>query len=221
MRQIGCALFVVAGILIGAKSRAGSSPARHLQRSSVLIHLVPAPSTLNTQCADAAKLVQIDVPCPTLVPSKNGVALGCAAPLGPQPAPCVGFEGATLYRIFDLEFQDFDVPRGYVGIDGKPAGHLFIEARKASDAPAKPCIRGTQAGTMRVRSWRATIYICPNDSDYIERVARHGEGANTGHVLLEWKAGGVDYVASAHGHTTANLKLLRQLVDSVTLVPPQ
>jgi hypothetical protein len=126
-----------------------------------------------------------------------------------------------LYRIFYLEFRDFDVPRGYVGIDGKPAGHVFIEARNASDAPAKPCIRGTRAGAMQARSWRATIYVCPNDSDYIERVARHGEGAYTGHVLPEWRAGGVDYVASAHGHTTANLKLLRQLVDSVTLVQPQ
>jgi hypothetical protein len=133
----------------------------------------------------------------------------------------VGFEGVTVYRIFDLEFESFDVPRGYVGIDGKPVGHVFIEARKASDAPAKPCIRGTQEGVIRVKSWRTTLYVCPKDSLYVQRVAQHGEGASVGHIILEWKDGGVDYLASAHGHTTANLMLLRHLVGSVVLVPPQ
>jgi hypothetical protein len=147
--------------------------------------------------------------------------LGCPAPVGAQFAPCAGLEGTTEYRIFDLEFEDFDVPRGYVGIDGKSAGHVFIEARKATDAPTKPCIRGTPAGTMRVRSWRTTLYVCPNDSPYIERVARHGEGSSVGHIILEWRSDGVDYIASAHGHTTANLTLLRQLVGSATLVQPE
>jgi len=217
----GSALVAVAVILISAASPAGSASASHLQRSSIYVRLVPAPPTLTAQCADAAKLVQFAVPCPSLVPSKNGVAMGCAAPVGPQPAPCVGFEGVTLSRIFDIEWENFDVPRGYIGIDGKATGHAFIEARKASDAPAKPCISGTRAGTMQVRSWRTAIYVCPNDSAYIERVARHGEGANVGHVVLEWRAGGVDYFASAHGHTNANLRLLGQLVASVTLVQPQ
>jgi hypothetical protein len=159
--------------------------------------------------------------CPTLVPSRNGAALGCPPPVGAQFAPCVGLEGTTEYRIFDLEFEDFDVPRGYIGIDGKSDGHVFIEARRATDAPAKPCIRGTRAGTMRVRSWRTILYICPNDSPYIERVARHGEGSSVGHIILEWRKDGVDYIASAHGHTTANLYLLRQLVGSATLVQPK
>jgi hypothetical protein len=133
----------------------------------------------------------------------------------------VGLEGVTQYRVFILDFTHFDVPRGYVGIDGKPVGHVSIEARKAIDAPTRPCIRGVRTGTTTVRSWRATIYVCPHDSPYIERVARHGEGDYVGHIVLEWRAGGVDYVASAHGHTTANLRLLRELVGSVTLVQPQ
>jgi hypothetical protein len=133
----------------------------------------------------------------------------------------VGFEGVTAYPIFDLDFEDFDVPRRYVGVNGKPVGHVFIEARKANDAPVKPCIRGTRAAAVRMRSWQPTLYVCPNYSLYIERVARHGEGANVGHIILEWRNQGVDYMASAHGYTTANLVLLRQLVGSVSLVPPQ
>jgi hypothetical protein len=155
------------------------------------------------------------------VPSRHGIALGCPPAVGPQPSACVGLEGTTAYRIFDLEFENFDVPHGYLGIDGKPVGHVFLEARMVTDAPGRPCIGGTRVGVIRVKSWRTTLYVCPNDSLYIERVARHGEGTNVGHILLEWKDAGVDYIASAHGHTTANLELLRQLVDSVVLVSPQ
>jgi hypothetical protein len=132
----------------------------------------------------------------------------------------VGLEGTAEYRVFFLDFEDFDVRRNYVGVDGKPVGHVFVEAREERDAPARPCIGGRRDGSVAVRSWRAALYICPNDSPYIERVARHGEGANVGHILLEWRDAGVDFVASAHGHTTTNLTLLRQLVGSVTLVPP-
>jgi hypothetical protein len=49
-------------------------------------------------------------------------------------------------------------------------------------------------------------------------VARHGEGANVGHVLLDWRVNGIEYVASAHGHTTSNVALLRRFVGSVTLL---
>jgi hypothetical protein len=123
--------------------------------------------------------------------------------------------------VFVLDLEGFDVPRRYVGVNGKPVGHVLIEARKLTDAPARPCIGGRRDGAVGVGSWRAALYICPKDSPYIERVARHGEGANVGHILIEWREAGVDYVASAHGHTTANLTLLRQLVASVALVRPQ
>jgi hypothetical protein len=147
--------------------------------------------------------------------------MSCPAPIGAELAPCVGLEGVTDYRVFLLDFEHFDVPRRYVGVDGKAVGHVFIEARKATEAPTKPCIGGVRTGTTKVRSWRATIFLCPNDSPYIERVARHGEGANVGHVLLDWRVGGADYIASAHGHSTSNLSLLRDLADSMTLVQPR
>jgi hypothetical protein len=48
----------------------------------------------------------------------------------------------------------------------------------------------------------------------------HGEGAHAGHLLVEWTDSGIDYIASAHGHTAANLDLLKRLVGSVRLIPP-
>jgi hypothetical protein len=120
--------------------------------------------------------------------------------------------------VFFLEFEDFDVPRRYVGIDGKPVGHVFLEARSVVDAPKVPCVGGRRSGTIEIERWRTILYVCPMDSSYIERVARHGEGATVGHVLLDWRVNGVEYVASAHGQTTANITLLRRLVGSVTLL---
>jgi hypothetical protein len=63
-------------------------------------------------------------------------------------------------------------------------------------------------------------YACPNDSPTIEREAMHGEGAYVGHLLFAWTEGGVDYIASAHGHTATNRELLTQLVRSMRLISP-
>ncbi len=48
----------------------------------------------------------------------------------------------------------------------------------------------------------------------------HGEGVYVGHLALAWKAGGISYIASAHGHGTANLTLLKKFVNSIKLIPP-
>ena len=146
--------------------------------------------------------------------------MGCPAPQGAELAPCVGLEGVTQYRVFFLNFADFDVPRGYVGVDGKSVGHFIIEARKVIDAPKTPCVDGRRSGEIAIKAWQTTLFVCPQDSTYIERVAQHGEGANVGHVLLDWRVNGVEYVVSAHGHTTANVSLLKRLARSVILVQP-
>ena len=211
------AVFTFSLVSLASSSAEALGPGQ-LQRSSARVQLVSAAPSLMSQCAAAATLVQIPVPCPSLVPAQNGEALGCPAPVGAQVAPCVGLEGATEYRVFFLNFEDFDVPRGYVGIDGKPVGHLFLEARRLVDAPKVPCVGGRRSGAIDIKGWRTILYVCPRDSPYIERVARHGEGANVGHVLLDWRVNGVEYIASAHGHTTANVALLRRLVGSLTLV---
>jgi len=155
-----------------------------------------------------------------LVPTTNGSPISCPPAQGVAPAPCVGFEGAAAYPVFFLESTGFDVPPDYVGVDGKPVGHLTIEARRQSDAPAIPCVGGTRLANVKVAQWTAEQYRCPSDSAIVEREAMHGEGAYVGHLLFTWNEGGNDYVASLHGHTTTNRELLRKIVASMALIAP-
>ena len=132
---------------------------------------------------------------------------------------CVWLEGATPYPVFGMEFSGFDVPVGYVGVDGKAIGHVVIEARLQRNSPTTPCIGSVKLGTVVVAGVTAAEYRCPGDSLRIQREAMHGEGAYAGHLILESKRRGVDYIVSAHGYTTENLTLLKQLVRSSDLVP--
>ena len=137
-----------------------------------------------------------------------------------MPAPCVALEGLSQYPVFFLEFTGFDVPPEYVGIDDKAMGHVAVEARPQRESPSRPCIGGRRLGNVVVSQWTAIEYRCPKDSNRVQRQARHGEGSHAGHLLLEWSQQGTDYIASAHGHTTANLDLLKQLISSMTLIAP-
>jgi len=148
--------------------------------------------------------------------------MSCPTPVGAATStPCVGREGLVAYSIFSLEFSGFDVPKGYSGVDGKPVGHVTLEAHRLTDDPLnQACIDGERMGTARVAAWTTTEFVCPNDSLQAQRKARHGEGTYVGHLALEWEADGIRYIASAHGHTTANLILLKKLVQSIVLTPP-
>jgi hypothetical protein len=99
-------------------------------------------------------------------------------------------------------------------------GQLVVEARPHRESPPKPCIGATRVGTIVAGPWSTTEYSCPDNSLEAQREATHGEGTYVGHLLLEWQAGGVDYIASAFGHTEVNLHLLQQLVARTTLISP-
>jgi hypothetical protein len=99
-------------------------------------------------------------------------------------------------------------------------GHLTIDAQPLVDSPPNPCIGGTRLGNVAVGVWTATEFTCPNDSVIVQREARHGEGTHAGHLLFEWNQNSVGYIASAHGHTSVNRELLRQVVTSMTLISP-
>jgi len=193
-----------------------------LERSQAIPKLIPAPGQLRDQCVLAATALEFPVPCPELVPSLSGRAMSCPRSVGAAPAfpLCVGVDGATQYSIFFLEFYGFDVPKGYSGINGKPVGHMTLEAHRLIDDPLKPCIDGRTIGMARIGNWTTTEFTCPNDSPHIERVAMHGEGTYVGHLALAWNADGISYIASAHGQTTANLTLLKRFVHSIALISP-
>jgi len=129
-------------------------------------------------------------------------------------------EGLPPYPAFFLEFTGFDVPAAYVGINGKAMGHVAVEARPQRESPPRPCIGGRRLGNVVVSRWTAIEYRCSKDSNRVGRQARHGEGAHLGHLLLEWSQQGTDYIASAHGHTTTNLDLLKKPITSMALIAP-
>ncbi len=217
-----CALLVAtAGWCASAATARGvGTPA--LERARAIPRLVPATSRLRDECVGAATRVGFVVPCPQLVPSRSGMAMSCPPPSGAASSlpPCVGLEGLLGYPIFFLELQGFDVPASYQGINGKPVGHLTLEAHRLVDDPLKPCIGGRAMGTVRIGTWSTSEFTCPNDSPTVERDAKHGEGAYVGHLALAWTVDRIRYIASAHGHTTANLTLLKRFVRSIVLVVP-
>jgi len=106
-----------------------------LRSSSASVKLVAAPARLGEDCVAAANRLRFAVPCPTKVPTKHGVGTSCPNPYADMPLPCVGAEGLPPYPIFALELSGFDVPSDYVGVDGKPSGHLVVEAARNATAP--------------------------------------------------------------------------------------
>jgi hypothetical protein len=169
---------------------------------------------LRDQCLNAAEQLGFAVPCPARVPLVRGRPVRCTG-------GCVAPEGSPPMPIFFFEVQGFDVPRKYRGVDGRPVGHLIIEARRPEDAGPLPCAAATDAGMLTIQRRSISVFECPSASNAIEQgVIQHGEGAHSNHVLLAWDEGGIKYAASAHGHTTVNLRLLRRIVESIELVGP-
>jgi hypothetical protein len=204
-------------VLVGCTDDSSKSDARE-----TVPRLVDASDALQRQCVAAAEKLGFAVPCPRRVPALRGAAMDCSRPRlmqsGESRAPCVGLAGERPAEIFFVDFTGFDVPAAYVGIDGKREGHLIIEARRHADSPPRPCFDGVEREAPPIAGRPITRYACPSRSARMERLIRHGEGAHTDHVLFAWGGSGIDYVASAHGDTAANARLITQIVESIDIV---
>jgi hypothetical protein len=193
-----------------------SSTTGHPAVSAGVVSLVAADARLRVECLTAARSVGFAVPCPTRVPTRQGRPLDCSPLPVPSPFPlCVG-----LSHDFFIEWTGFDVPKDFVGVDGRPAGHVIIHAAPMRDDPAVPCIDATRVSAVTVEASSAVVYHCPPDSPRIERLARHGEGAYAGHLTLVWREHGIVYLVSSHGYGTASESLLIRLARAVDLVAP-
>lgn len=178
------------------------------------VRLVAASPELLNECLVASHAVGFAVPCPTRVVGRFGHPLACTRSPIPTSLPlCVGPE-----HDFFLEWNSFDVPGTFVGVDGKPEGHVIIRAGLVRDSAPRPCIGGVVIGSFVVLGSTGRIYRCPPDSPIVERTAVHGEGAYTSHVLLDWRSNGVDYLVSSHGYGAASTALMEQLAASLKLV---
>ncbi len=204
--------------LISIAACSGSESARS-QAADSSVPLVAAPPEFRGQCAVAAEQLGFAVPCLSQVPEVRDHGIVC--PPSPDAAlpPCTGRAGVLRYPIFFMDVNEFRVGPGYAGVDGKPVGHVTISGTKHEDSPGPPCF-GTVTGTFQITDKTVTEYSCTNDSLQVQRNAQHGEGAYVGHLLLAWSANGIDYAVSAHGHTRANLTLVKRLVASITYSAP-
>lgn len=217
MTRSGRGAFAVALLVsIAACSGSGPSTSKPLDSS---VPLFPASEALRGQCAAAANRLGFAVPCPAQVPELQGHGIVCPPNHDAALPPCTGRAGVLRYPIFFMDVNGFRVGAGYVGVDGKPVGHLTISAAKHGDSPDPPCF-GVVVGTLPIGDRVVTEYRCTNDSLRVERDARHGEGAYVGHLLLVWSANGIDCAVSAHGHTKANLTLLKRFAASVKSTAP-
>ena len=205
----------IAGAALLAFSGCASSDSASGHRSAG-VPLVAAPAEMHSQCSAAAARVGFAVPCPTVVPSLDHRGMTCD-PTTQDPAsfpPCTGTSGFVTPAFF-VDFQGFRVGPDYVGVDGKPIGHLTLRAEPHREGP--PCF-GTVVGMIALPQHTATEYRCTNNTLRVQRDAEHGEGAYVGHVLLAWTQDGIDYSVSAHGHTAVNLALVERIAGSVELV---
>ncbi len=171
---------------------------------------------MRVECIAAARSVGFAVPCPSRVPTRHGQPLDCAPLPIPTPYPlCVG-----LTHDFFIEWTNFDVPADFAGIDGKPAGHVIVNATRVRDSPAVPCIDAVRFSTVTLSGTTAIEYRCPTDSPRIERLAQHGEGAYAGHLALAWTHDAIRYLVSSHGYGTASKQLAEDLARALTFVQP-
>jgi hypothetical protein len=113
------------------------------------------------------------------------------------------------HGFFVLE-GNFNGPPGYVGVEGR-GGHLWFFAALALRAGAFLCCgaRKTSA-SFAVRGHRASWLVYPSGSEL-----------NSGHVVLEWREGGIVYAVSLHGHSELNRRLDALLAERLQMVAPR
>jgi hypothetical protein len=137
-----------------AAARAAGYPLAPTPKGSLLVeatYLTSPPRVLVDSCQAAATRLRFDIPCPTLLPVASfGVS-----------ATCPNFCPHVYNGYFVLTISGFVAPIGEVD-------HLVIAANRsavaASDAPTT-CSGGVHAGTLRVRTTSAAVYICPTASE--------------------------------------------------------
>ena len=137
-------------------------------------YLEPTPHPLLRRCAAAAGVVGFRVPCPRLIPF-NAI---------PQLFPSRGQ--------FVLEMSGFDAPSTYPRT--APGGydlphHMFVMAAEPRlSRYVTSCTGGRPSGRTVVHGLRARWITCPEGSEM-----------NSGHVVLAWVQGGIDYAVTIHG----------------------
>jgi hypothetical protein len=192
-------------------------------QAATAVQLVPAPSTLATSCARAARRLNFSVPCPGLVPTVNGRAAACdnsASASLPTVADC-SVTNPNAPPAFFFDVAPFDAPPDYKGVDGRAGGHFNITVFPAAAAPTS-CWHGRPLGLRLLHGMSVSAYDCPDAFSFqAQREIQHGEALFSQHLLYQWRTSQAASFVSVHGgDTPTNRTMLDRIVDSVQPVTP-
>lgn len=179
---------------LAAAAHAGYRAAAPPPNAVVLdgIYLLPVSSDLRAACHLSADAAGFSVPCPGLLPAAEQS----------WECPCVGEFGFNL-----MVFAS--APWTYLG-DAPGSIHLVFGASRDPSSPWVDCTGAAGLGKLTMGGITGTLLSCPPAS----------EGPNGGHLLFRWTESAITYIVSAHGHTTANQRLIAALVEHLTLTAP-
>ena len=175
-------------------------------------YLYPALRFATQYCREAAKSTGFPVPCPGFTIDPPSSFVGCVTTL-----PCYEkgfFVGKTKtfgpagYRGMDYEECTPPAAPGPATCETKHNGvHVLFLAGRGKGLVKAECCGGRAVGRTNVLGKRAR---------WLHYSA--GSRLNSGHVLLEWREGGVTYGVSLHGDNRTNRRLARLLAKHVHLV---
>jgi hypothetical protein len=180
----------------GEARKAGFSVARQSasRRRVGRVEFAEAYPLETSLCEGAASRLPFPVPCPKRVPS------------GWLGLPLTGGCGPSC-GMFVLEGY-FHEPPGQ-GVEGSSVGHLLLWATQPSNI-SRGIIGCSVAATVmapRVLGSSATFATCPR-----------GDAPDSGHVLLTWTRGRVDYAVSVHGNSRLNRRVALVVAHELRMV---
>jgi hypothetical protein len=170
-----------------------------------------APTWMDAYCHKAADDLGYAVLCPRKLPSLIDI-IPCKG-----PAPEEELWGRYCYDyVLDILFEG---PPGYAGPfrTNQPTGHLAIW----TIAPGSDMYQGG-------------LFACPGGGRREQPVnlGKHSghwwacpmtgtANLNSGHVAVQWSAGGLIYGISVHGSTDADTQIIRAVFDQLDLIGPR
>jgi hypothetical protein len=187
-----------------AKAAAAGYPVAPLPPGTSAIgdlYLAPVDKALGDRCQQAANRLGFAVPCPRLLPTESSPPPGSFT--CDQPS-CVS--GGRF--ILD-ENGSFLVPPGYVGVEGRPQGHLVIVGAARQTDESVRCFGERRIGQPRIHGVPAVLAECQPASEL------HG-----GHVLVRWREQGTVVVVSLHGQSVLNQRLVVAIAAALRLLRP-
>jgi hypothetical protein len=161
--------------------------------------------TLGQSCIELANELNFPVACPNLLPSDATIS-------GPE---CCLFSNPRVAPLFVFE-SHFTATNGYpaaepVPNESGPHGHFLLTAmRRTPESAALTCVSPEDLGPgPKVLGVPASWQLCPA-----------GSGGSSGHLMLVWEIGGVEYTISLHGDSRDNRLALQLIALNLTLDYP-